>query len=125
VPFLTEWPEHPLVSVGFCPEESAAGRLLRRLGPAPVVIEAGSVVAPLVLETLAATPDARVAVPVVPEATPAQLLASPPLASSWLVATRRFPEPLAAAGWTISIPVQAGPGHALHVFRVRPPGPPR
>lgn len=126
VPFLTEWPEHPLVGVGFCPEESDAGRLLRRLGPAPVFLEAGSVVAPLLLETLAASPDVRVAVPVFPASTSAQLLAGPPpVRSFWLVATRRFPEPLAAAGWTISVPVQAGPGRALHVFRVRPPGPPR
>lgn len=126
VPFLTEWPEHPMVSVGFCPEESDAGRLLRRLGNAPAVIEAGSVVAPLVLETLAASPDARVAVPILPRSTSAELLASPPPARSfWLVATRPFSKPLAAAGWTISVPVQAGPGRALHIFRVRPPDLPR
>lgn len=126
VPFLTDWTGHPLVSGAFCPEESDAGRLLRRLGNAPVVIEAGSIVAPLVLETLAASADARVAVPAFPATTSARLLASPsPARSFWLVASRRFPEPLAAAGWTISIPVQAGPGRALHVFRVRPPGPPR
>ncbi len=126
VPFLTAWTEHPLVSDAFCPEESDAGRLLRRLGNAPIVIEAGSVAAPLVLETLAASADARVAVPAFPATTSAQLLAGPsPVRSFWLVASRRFPEPLAAAGWTISLPVQAGPGRALHVFRVRPPGPPR
>ena len=114
------------MSVGFCPEESDAGRLLRPLGPAPVFLEAGSVVAPLVLETLAASPDVRVAVPILPMSTSAELLASPPpVRSFWLGATRRFPEPLAAAGWTSSVPVQVGSGHALHIFRVRPPGPPR
>ena len=126
VPFLSEWPGHPLVTGAFCPEESDAGRLLRRLGPAPVFLEKGSVPAPMVLEILAASPDARVAVPVLPTTTSAQLLASPPPAESfWLVASRRFPEPLAAAGWSISVPVQAGKGRALHVFRVRPPGPRR
>ncbi|MBK9967499.1 MAG: hypothetical protein IPP07_22555 [Holophagales bacterium] len=110
----------------FCPEESDAGRLLRRLGPASIFLEKGSVPAPVVLEILAASPDARVAVPVLPATTSAQLLASPPpVRSFWLVATRRFPEPLTAAGWSISVPVQAGNGRALHVFRVRPPGPRR
>ncbi len=126
VPFLTEWAEHPLVSVGFCPEESAAGRLLRRLGHAPVFLERSSALATGVVEALAAPPDARIAVPVLPMTTSAQLLASPPRVSSfWLVASRPFPEPLAAAGWTISAPVRVGSGHAFHVFRVRPPGPPR
>lgn len=123
VPFLADWPDHAMVAGAFCPEESDAGRLARRLGPAPLVLEKGSIPFPLLFETLAATPDARVAVPVIPTTTPAQLLASPPSASFWLVATRVFPEPLAAAGWTVSVPVQTGKGRALHVFRVRPPAP--
>ena len=126
VPFLADWPGHPMVISAFCPEESDAGRLARRLGPAPLFLERDSVPFPLVLETLAASPDARVAVPPIPTTTPGRLLASPPpVGSFWLVATRRFPEPLAAAGWTVSRPVQAGTGRALHVFRIRPPAPPR
>ncbi len=122
VPFLTVWPGHGTVKMAFCPEESDAGRLLRSLGPAPVLLERGSVAAPLLLETLAASPDARVPVPVIPTTTAGQLLTgAPPGSSFWLVATLRFPEPLAAAGWTVSRPVQAGPGRALYFFRVRPP----
>jgi hypothetical protein len=124
VPFLAEWPEHPMVTAAFCPEESDAGRVVRLLGPAPVLLEEGSVRAPLVLETLAATPNPRVPVPPIPTTTSVRLLASPPPGSFWLVASRRFPEPLATAGWTVSRPIQVGPGRALHLFRVRPPDPP-
>lgn len=123
VPFLAQWPSHASVRGAFCPEESDAGRLLRGLGPAPVFLEKGAVGYPAVLELLAASPDARIPVPVIPATTAEQLLAAPPPGSSfWLVATRRFPERLAAAGWTVSRPVHTGPGRALHVFRVHPPG---
>ncbi len=126
VPFPTDWMEHPLVSGAFYPDDSEAARLPRPLVPAPVFIEAGSVVVPPVLKTLAASPDTRVAVPVFPMTMPSRLLASPPRALPfWLIATRRFPEPLAAAGWTICVPVQTGKGRALQVFRVSPPAPPR
>lgn len=125
VPFLAEWPEHPMVTGAFCPEESDAGRFARLFGPAPVLLEKGSVKAPLVLETLAAPPDPKVGVPGIPETTAGELLASPPRGPFWLVAGRRFPEPLAAAGWRVSVPVEVGKGRTLHVFRVRPPEPPR
>lgn len=125
VPFLSVWPDLAGVRIHFCPNESAAGRTLRRLGTAPVVLERRSVEHPLVLETLAAPPDPRGPVPAIPTATPAELLATvPPAPSFWVVASRRFAGPLVAAGWAVSRPVPVGPGAAVVVFRVRPPAPP-
>lgn len=121
VPFLAEWPELGAVRAGFCPNESHAGRLLRRLAAGSVFLQDGAVRYPIVLETLAASPDPRVAVPVLPTTTPDRLLAAPPAGPFWLFARARFAEPLRTAGWSLSRPVPVGEDCDLQVFRVRPP----
>jgi 4-amino-4-deoxy-L-arabinose transferase-like glycosyltransferase len=120
VPFFTDWPHDPRVVAAFCPEESDAGRLLRRLSGSNVVLGQNVVQWPLVLETLAGPPDSRLPVPRFPVRTPDQLLAVPPRGPFWLVAPRGYPEPLVVGGWRVSRPVEVGTGRALHIFRVVP-----
>jgi len=125
VPFLASWRDHGQVAIRFCPDESTAGRALRRLGTAPVILEEGVVSHAIVLETLAAPPDPALPVPSIPTASAAALLACPPPAPSfWIVGRADFPLPLSAAGWSVSRAVSTGPSSALYVFRVRRPTPP-
>ena len=98
LPALVQFPERPGVAAGFCAAESDAGRILKGLGDAPVVLEDGAVRFPVVVEAVAHGADRTVPLEAYARRTPAALLASPPAEPFWLIASPRGLAALAAGG---------------------------
>ena len=86
LPFLTTWPDDRLVTGSFCATESAAGRLRRRLGNGPTVLEPGALGWPIVFEALAAGDDAHSSLRPLPRRTSAEIAANPTREAFWYVA---------------------------------------
>ena len=102
VPFLAVWPDDPRVVGSFCATETAAGRLRRRLGEAPTVVEPAALAWPIVFETLAHGPDPRNPVTRLPRKGPKELLEAPPRVRFWYITTPDSLEQLRKAGWRCS-----------------------
>lgn len=102
VPFLAVWPDDPRVVGSFCATETAAGRLRRRLGQAPTVVEPAALAWPIVFETLAHGPDPRNPVTRLPRKGPKELLEAPPRVRFWYITTPDSLEQLRKAGWRCS-----------------------
>ncbi len=122
LPALVAFPDQPGVAAAFGAAETEAGRILARLGNAPVVLEAGAVRHPVVVEAVArganrATPLDRYA-----RRTPDALRAAPPADAFWLVASPRGLADLAAGGFTSGRGIAVGgDASGLLLVRVRPP----
>ena len=122
LPALVAFPDRPGVAAAFGAAETEAGRILARLGDAPVVLEAGAVPHPAVVEAVArgwdrAAPLARYA-----RRTPAALRAAPPAGAFWLVASPRGVSRLAAGGFKCGRGIAVGgDASGLLLVRARPP----
>jgi hypothetical protein len=122
LPALVEYPDRPGVAARFRAAETEAGRLLARLAEAPVVLEKGAVLYPVVVEAVAHGADRRLPLDVYSRRTPAELCAAPPAGPFWVVASRRGLGELAACGFTCSRGVApGGDASSLVLARVRAP----
>lgn len=122
VPVLSDWPYRRETRQDFREAQTRAGRALRVLAPDPVLLDPAAVRNPLVVETLASSPDAQVAVPRMPRVTPGQLLRLPPHAPSWYVTDRAGAAALRAGGAAVSRDVGMGTeGGEIVLVRLKPP----
>jgi hypothetical protein len=121
VPVLTDWPGRRETRQDFREAQTRAGRALRVLAPDPVLLDPGAVRNPLVVETLAASPDPRAAVPRMPRVSSGELLRLPPRAPSWYVTDRAGAAALRAGGAAVSREVGMGTeGGEIVVVRLKP-----
>lgn len=122
LPALVEFPDRPGVAARFRAAETEAGRTLARLADAPVVLEKGAVLYPVVIEAVAHGADRRIPLDVYTRKTPAELRAAPPACPFWVLASRRGLAELAAGGLRCGRGI-APAGDASNIFlaRVRPP----
>jgi hypothetical protein len=109
LPSLVDAPDLPGVAPRFCAAETEAGRILRRLGDGPVVLEKGAVLHALVAEAVAHGEDRTRPFDSWPRRTRAELNAAPPPGGTWLYASRRAVAELGAVGVPVSRGVVPSP----------------
>ncbi len=122
LPALVDFPDRPGVAARFRAAETEAGRILARLADAPVVLEKGAVLYPMVVEAVAHGVDRRIPLDVYARKTAAELGAAPPASPFWFIASRRGLAELAAGGLRCGRGIApAGDASGLFLARVRPP----
>jgi 4-amino-4-deoxy-L-arabinose transferase-like glycosyltransferase len=121
LPALLEFPDRPGVAARFRAAETEAGRALARLADAPVVLEKGAVLYPVVVEAVAHGADRRIPLDVYPQKTPAEICVSPPAGPFWILASRRGLADLAAGGLRCGRGIALGAGSSNLLARVKPP----
>jgi 4-amino-4-deoxy-L-arabinose transferase-like glycosyltransferase len=121
IPALVEFPGRPGVATRFREAETEAGRALARLAEAPVVLERGAFVYPIVVEAVAHGADRRIPLDVYARKTPAEIRAAPPVGPFWVLASRRGLAELAAGGLRCGRGIApAGDASGVFLARVRP-----
>ena len=121
LPALVEFPDRPGVAARFCAAETEAGQALARLADAPVVLERGAVLYPVVVEAVAHGVDRGIPLNVYARKTAAELGAAPPAGSFWFLASRRGLAALAAGGLRCGRGIApAGDASGIFLARVAP-----
>ncbi len=98
LPALVEFPARPGVAARLGAVETEAGRLLARLADAPVVLESGAVLHPVVVEAVAHGADRGLPLDVYARKTPAELRAALPARPFWVLVSPRGLAELSAGG---------------------------
>lgn len=121
LPALLEFPDRPGVAARFRAAETEAGQALARLADAPVVLERGAVLYPVVVEAVAHGVDRRIPLNVYARKTAAELGAAPPAGPFWFLASRRGLAELAAGGLRCGRGIApAGDASGIFLARVAP-----
>jgi hypothetical protein len=121
LPALVEFPDRPGVAARFFAAETEAGQALARLADAPVVLESGAVLYPVVVEAVAHGADRRIPLSVYARKTAAELGAAPPAGPFWFLASRRGLAELAAGGFKCGRGIApAGNASGIFLSRVAP-----
>lgn len=122
VPFLSAWPDDPLVVANFCFDESTAGRLRARLGAGETIREEGAVRYPLVFDVLASPTDPRVPIRESRSETADSLVTRPPAEPFWFLGRRETLRRLSESGLRCSRGIAPnGWNRTLVLARVAPP----
>lgn len=120
LPALVEFPARA-GGAQFCAAETEAGRILARLADAPVVLESGAVLQPVVVEAVAHGADRLLPLDLYVQKTPAEILAAPSARPFWLLASPRGLAVLSAGGLACGRGIApAGDVSSVILVRVRP-----